>query len=99
MFVSSLKVDYIRNRQNYTETLQEIATHIPTTKSQPLSPTRVSKMNSIEGSGGNRFGGDRPAFGAHLADSTIYTGSYPYKKCISKEVVLHHDTIRENRKQ
>ena len=33
MFVSSLKVEYRRNRQNYTKIIQELATHIPTTKS------------------------------------------------------------------
>ena len=34
-----------------------------------------------------------------MEDGTLYTGFYAYKQCISKEVVLHHDTIRANRKQ
>ena len=34
-----------------------------------------------------------------MADSMIYTGSYPYKQWISKEVVPHHDAIHANRRQ
>ena len=80
MFVSSLKVDYRRNIQNYTKIPQEIATQIPTNKSQPFSPTRVSELNRIEGRGGKRFGRDCPASGAHMKDGMLYTGSYPNKQ-------------------
>ena len=47
IFVSSLKVDYIHNIQNYTDILQEINTQIPNTKSQPFIPTGVSEINRI----------------------------------------------------
>ena len=80
-------------------TIDATYTQITTTKSQPFSSTGVSELNRIEGRGGNRFGGDFPASGAHMADGTLYTGSYPYKKWISKEVVPHHDTIHTNLKQ
>ena len=59
----------------------------------------MSEINRIEGRGGNRFGGYYPASGAHMADGMLYTGFYPYQQCISKEVVLHHDAMCENRKQ
>ena len=71
MFVTYLKVYYRRNRQNYTKILQEIATQIPTTKSQPFSPTGVSELNRIEGRGGNRFGGYCPASRVHMSDGTL----------------------------
>ena len=96
IFLSSIKVNYRHNRQNYTEILQEIAMQIPTTKSQLFSPTGVYEPNRVEGRGGNRSDGDCPASGAHMADGAIYTVSYLYKQWISKEVVRHHDTIRAN---
>ena len=34
-----------------------------------------------------------------MADGKIYTGFYPYKQLIRKEVVPQHDAIRSNRKQ
>ena len=34
-----------------------------------------------------------------MSDGTLYTGFYPYKQWISKEVVPHHDAIRDNHKQ
>ena len=34
-----------------------------------------------------------------MADGMLYTGFYPYKQCISKEMVPYHDAIRANRKQ
>ena len=34
-----------------------------------------------------------------MADGTIHTIFYPYKQCIIKEVLLHHDPIRANHKQ
>ena len=71
IFVSSLKVYHRRNIQNYTNILHEIASQIPTTKSQPLNPIGVSELNRIEGRGGNRFGGDCPASRAHMADGTL----------------------------
>jgi len=91
MFVSSLKVDYRRNRQDYTEILQEIATQIPNTKTTPFSPTGVAEINRIER-------GDCPASGAHKPDGTLYTGSYPYHQWNSKEVSPHHEAIRSARK-
>ena len=78
---------------------EEITTQIPTTKIQPFSPTGVSELKTIERYGGNRFSGDCPASRAHMADGTLYTGFYPYKKWIIKEVVPHHDAIHANRKQ
>ena len=81
------------------ELSEEIATNIPTTKSQPFSTTGVSELNKIEGRGSNRFIRDCPESGAHMADGTLYTGFYPYKQWISKEVVPHHDAIHANRKK
>ena len=69
------------------ELFEEIATQIPTTKSQPFSPTGVSELSSIEGRGGNRLGGDCPASGVHMEDGTLLTGFYQYKQQMSKEVV------------
>ena len=37
MFVVSIKVDYRRNRQKYTNILQEIATQIPNGKTPPFT--------------------------------------------------------------
>ena len=59
------------------ELFKEIATQIPTTKSQLFSPTGLSELNRIEVHGGNRFGGDCPASGAHIADGTLYNVFYP----------------------
>ena len=59
----------------------------------------MSELNRIEERGGNRFGGDLPASGAHMANGTLYTGFYPYKQWISKKVVPHHDSKRDNHKQ
>ena len=55
------------------ELFEEIATKIPTNNNQSFSPTGVSELNRIEGRGGNRFGRDCPASGAHIADGTQYT--------------------------
>ena len=98
LFVSSLQVDYRRNRQPYTEILQEIATQIPATSTQPFSPTSVSDIHRIEG-GRDGSTNDCPTSGAHHADGTLYTGSYPYKQWHSKEVIPHHVEIRAARDQ
>ena len=84
MFVSSLKIDYRQIIQNYSNIFQEIATQIPTAKSQPFSPTEVYELNRIEGHSGNRFGIYFPASGAHMEEGTLYNGSYPYTQWISK---------------
>ena len=34
-----------------------------------------------------------------MADDTLYTGYYPYKKCTSKELVPYHDSMNANCKQ
>ena len=59
----------------------------------------MSELNRIEGRGGNRFGGDCHASGAHMADGMLYTGFYPYKQWTSKEVIPHHVAMRANHKQ
>ena len=95
MFLSSLKVDYRRNRQVYTDILQELATQIPVSATQPFSPTSVSDIHRVD----ERNKGKCPASGAHMADGTLYTGSYPYQQWNSKEVMEHHEEIRAIRKQ
>ena len=42
MFVVSIKVDYRRNGQKYTDILQEIATQIQTGKTPPFTTAGVS---------------------------------------------------------
>ena len=49
MFVALIKVDYLRNRQKYTNILQEIAIQIPTGKIPPFKTAGVSELNK----GGN----------------------------------------------
>ena len=41
MFMASIKVDYRRDRQKYTNIFQEIATHIPTGKTPPFKTAGV----------------------------------------------------------
>ena len=48
MFLSSLKVDYRRNRQVYTDILQELAMQIPVSATQPFSPTSVSDIHRVD---------------------------------------------------
>ena len=99
MITDNLKVNLesaLKQERQEIELFEEIATHITTTKSQPLNPTGVSELNRIEESGSNRFSGDFPASRAHTVDGTLYTGFYPYKQWISKEVVPHHGVIHAN---
>ena len=91
MFVASIKVDYFRNRQKYTEILQEIATQIPTDKIPPFTTAGVLELNL--GGKNNRNTSSCPAEGAHFPYCTIYTGSYPYKQWLSSAVTPHHDNI------
>ena len=76
MFVASIKVDYHRNHQKYTEILQEIATQIPTGKTPPFTTAGVLEFKM--GGNNNRNTSACPAEGTHLLDGTIYTGSYMY---------------------
>ena len=41
MFVASIKVDYRRNNQKYTDILQEISTQIPTDNTSPFTTDAV----------------------------------------------------------
>ena len=41
MFAASIKVDYRRNNQKYTDILQEIPTHIPTDKTPQFTMSGV----------------------------------------------------------
>ena len=49
MFVASIKVDYRRNRQKYTNIVQEITTQIPTGKTLPFTTPGVLDLKT----GGN----------------------------------------------
>ena len=75
MFVASIKVDYRRNCQKYTDILQEIATQIPTGKTPPFTMARVLELKT--GGKNNRNKSECPVEGAHLPDCALYTGSYP----------------------
>ena len=77
MFMASIKVDYRRDRQKYTNIFQEIATHIPTGKTPPFKTAGVSELKTGEKNNRNTSSG--PVEGAHLTDGTLYIGSYPYK--------------------
>ena len=76
-FVASIKVDYCRNRQKYTDILQEITTQIPTGKTPPFATAGVSELKT--GGKHNRNTSACLAEVAHLPNGTLYTGSYPYK--------------------
>ena len=77
MFVASVKVDYCRNRQKYTDILQEVVTHIPTGKTPPFTMAGVSELKT--GVKNNHNTSACPTEGAHLPDGMLYTISYPYK--------------------
>ena len=91
MFVASIKVDYRRNRQKYTEILQEISTQIPTVETPPFTTDVLLELKT--GGNNKRNTSACPKEGTHFPDGTLYTGSYPYKQRVSSAVTPHHDEI------
>ena len=92
-YVVSMKVHYQAVRRGYKEILQDIATQIPL-----LAPTifrsRVSDMHQMDATTEE---GECPEQGAHTADGTLFTGTYPYKKWIHESVSPYHEAICASR--
>ena len=72
-YVVSMKVHYQAFRRGYKEILQDIATQIPL-----IAPTafrsRVSDMHQTDVTTEE---GGCPEQGAHMANGTLFTGTYP----------------------
>ena len=92
-YMVSIKVRYQAVRRGYKEILQDIATQIPL-----LAPTTfrsiVSAMHKTDVTT-EEVG--CPEQGAHTADGTLFTGTYPYKKWIHESVSSYHEAIRVSR--
>ena len=97
MFVYSIKVDYRRNHQKYTNILQEIYIQIPTEKTPLLTTAGVSELKTRLNNNCNTS--DCPAEGAYLPDDMLYTESYSYKQWVISAVTPHHNKIRESREE
>ena len=97
MFVASIKVDYRRNCQKYTDILQEIATQIPTGKTPPFTTDGILELNM--GGNNNRSTSACPTDGTHLTGDTLYTVSYAQMHLVSSAVTPQHDEIRASREE
>ena len=91
MSVDSIKVNYWRYIQKYTNILQEVAIQIPTGKTPTFTTAGVTELKT--GGNNNRNKSSCPEEGANLPDGNLYTGSYPYKQWVSSAVTPHHDEI------
>ena len=80
----------------FTETLQEIDTHIPTGQTPPLTTAGVSELKMVGNN--NRNTSAPPTKEENLSDGTLYTGSYLYKQWVSSSVTTHHNKILAIRK-
>ena len=88
-----MKVQYQAVKRGYKEILQDIATQIlllaPTTFRSRVSDMHQTDVTTEEGG--------CPEQGAHTANGTLFTGTYPYKKWIHESVSPYHEAIRASR--
>ena len=92
-YMVSMKVHYQVVRRGYREILQYIATEIPL-----LAPTTFrARVSDLHQTDVMMEEGGCPEQGAHSADGTLFTGTYPYKKWIHESVLPYHKSIRSSR--
>ena len=87
MYMAALKVQHQRNKRDFTEILQDIASQVPLLSPVNFKPRGISQLDSQ----GTEEDGACPAHGAITGDGKLYIGSYSYDQW--RAIPEHHRAI------